>query len=169
MYTIGFFSHALAQKTTSISLSRYSENDSKWSYYRIATYSDQQHKLQMCAVGKQTMSRIPKERTSKSIEVLPVVHSNICALLCIKSLSGVRYFLTFINDFSKMTFVYFLHKKSDAFKVFTQLHQEMERQTCKKFLTLRTDNNSEFTSQEFMGYCASHAIGRQLSQPYFPH
>ena len=121
------------------------------------------------AIGKQTRSRIPREQTSESIEVLQLVHSDICESLCIKSLGGAKYFLTFSDNFSRMTFVYFLHKKSDAFEVFTQLHQEMERQTCKKLLILRTDNGSEFTLQEFKGYCAFHGIRRQLSQSYSPH
>ena len=71
-----------------------------------------------CVVGKQTRLRIPREQTSKSIEVLQLVHSDIHGPLCVESLGGARYFSTFTNDFSRMTFVYFLHDKSDAFKVF---------------------------------------------------
>ena len=107
---------------------------------------------EICALGKQTRTKIP-QRTSSTSEILQLVHSDVCGPLRTRSLRGARYFLTFTDDFSKMTFVYFLSCKRETFDKFLHFHHEVERQTNKKLLVLRTDNGGEFSSKEFQEYC----------------
>jgi hypothetical protein len=121
-----------------------------------------------CLRGKQSRQPVPKIRTTESKQVLELVHTDISGPFRVKSLGGARYFISFIDDFSRQTFVYFIHDKSEAFKKFRTFHQEMERHTKQKLRTLRSDNGGEFTSSEFNDYCALHGIKRQLSQPYTP-
>ena len=46
---------------------------------------------------------------------LQLVHSDLCGPLSSPSFSGCKYFLTFIDDFSRRIWVYFLKLKSDFF------------------------------------------------------
>ena len=75
---------------------------------------------------------------------------------------------TFIDDFSRKTFVYFMKQKSevlDKFKIFKAL---VEKQTGLEIQKLRNDNGSEYTSKAFKQFCEEHGIERQMSMPYTP-
>ena len=69
------------------------------------------------------------------------------------SLGGCKYFLLFIDDFTRMTWVYFLKAKSEAFEKFKEFQNLVERETKEKIGTLRMENVGEFTSKEFQNYC----------------
>ena len=49
---------------------------------------------------------------------LELVHSDLCGPLPSASFSGFKYFVTFIDDYSKCTWVYFLKLKSEVFNMF---------------------------------------------------
>jgi hypothetical protein len=51
---------------------------------------------------------------------LELVHADICCPTCTTSLNNKRYFLLFVDDFSRMIWIYFLNNKSNAFSVFLQ-------------------------------------------------
>jgi hypothetical protein len=55
------------------------------------------------------------------------------------SLGGNRYFVTFIDDFSRKLWVYFLNEKSAAFTVFKNFKALVENQSGHKLVTLRSD------------------------------
>ena len=79
---------------------------------------------QMCEgriYGKHFRNSFPKESLSRSIRPLQLVHADICGPINPHSLGKNRYFLLFIDDFSRKTWVYFLKEKSDAFDVFKKL------------------------------------------------
>lgn len=63
-----------------------------------------------CIKGKQHRQPFPHSKT-KSKELLQLVHSDVCGPMENTSIGGSRYILTFIDDFSKKTFVYFLQEK----------------------------------------------------------
>ena len=62
-----------------------------------------------------------------------------------KSLSGVEYFVTFIDDKSKHMWVYVIKHKSDVFEKFKETF--VEKSTEIKMKTFRTDNGGEYTSK----------------------
>ena len=76
--------------------------------------------------------------------------------------------MTFIDNFSKKTWVYFLSSKDQVFKKFQIFLHEVERLSGKKLGTLRMDNGGEYTSKVFFSYCANVGILCQFSQPYTP-
>jgi transposase InsO family protein len=84
------------------------------------------------------------------------------------SLGGNRYFITFIDDFSKKLWVYFLKEKSTAFIVFKNFKALVENQSGHKLVTLRSDRGGEYTSKEFDKYCKEHGIKHQLTAAYTP-
>jgi len=66
--------------------------------------------------------------------------------------NGSRYMLTFIDDFSRKVWAYFLKEKSEAFKVFKEWKALLENQTGKKIKRLRTDNGLEFCITNLMSF-----------------
>jgi hypothetical protein len=87
---------------------------------------------QACFQGKQSRASIPKLRTSESTQVLQLIHSDVASPFRVKSLGGSSYFLTFIDDYSKKTWVYFLAHKYECLDKFKIFHKEVENDTGKK-------------------------------------
>ena len=67
----------------------------------------------------------------------------------VKSHSGCRYFVTFIDDYSKMVLVYFLKLKDEVFGRFKEWKTMVEKRTRKQFKTLRTYNGLKFCNAPF--------------------
>ena len=71
-----------------------------------------------CILGKQIVLPFPlSSRTT--INIFDLVHSDVwtCNVL---SLSGARYYVLFIDVFSRFTWLYVIHHKSDVHKVYTE-------------------------------------------------
>lgn len=81
---------------------------------------------------------------------------------------GARYFLLFIDDFSRYTWIYLLKHKSEAFDVFEEFLALAERQSSCQLKCLRTDNAGEYDSNAFNQYWRQHGIIRQYSIAYSP-
>jgi hypothetical protein len=54
------------------------------------------------------------------------------------------YYVSFIDDFSRNTWIYFLRKKSEVFENFKEFKALVENQIEKKIKVLRIDNGGEF-------------------------
>ena len=78
------------------------------------------------------------------------------------------YYVSFIDDFSRKTFIYFLRKKSEVFNRFKEFKALVENQTEKKIKVLRTDNSGEFCGNDFEEFCKQCGIARQKTTPYTP-
>jgi hypothetical protein len=63
------------------------------------------------------------------------------------SRGGARYFVTFIDDFSRKTHVYILKVKGEVFDKFKAYKALVENQTGMKIKTLRSDNGGEFVQK----------------------
>ncbi|CAL8118972.1 unnamed protein product [Prunus armeniaca] len=79
-----------------------------------------------------------------------------------KSNGGARYFVTFMDDFSRKVWVYFMKQKSEVFAKFKEWKTETENQTGRKIKYLRSDNGGEYTSNEFTNYCKQEGITRHF-------
>jgi hypothetical protein len=58
--------------------------------------------------------------------------------------------------------------KGQVFSRFQEFKALVENQTGKKIRVLRTNNGGEYTSKEFMDFCAGEGIKRELTVPYNP-
>ena len=84
------------------------------------------------------------------------------------SLSGFEYYITFIEDYSRKTWIYFLKAKNEVFEKFKELKALIENFSDKRIKTLRSDNGGEYTSKEFEAFCKDAGIKRELTTPYNP-
>ncbi|KAJ4704922.1 Retrovirus-related Pol polyprotein from transposon TNT 1-94 [Melia azedarach] len=105
-----------------------------------------------CIFGKLHRSKFPKaiHRTKGTLDY---IHSDCWGPSRVESLGGHRYFVSMIDDFSRMTWVFIMKHKSEAFKNFRQWKALVENQTGKKIKRLRTDNGLEFCWSEFDEFC----------------
>ncbi|KAJ0802818.1 putative RNA-directed DNA polymerase [Helianthus annuus] len=120
-----------------------------------------------CVSGKITRAPFLSQGTRTS-ELLDLIHADVCGPMSIKSLGGSRYFLLFIDDVSRMTWVYFLHRKDEVFDKFKIFKAKVENETNRKIKAFRSDRGGEFCSNEFMAFCEQEGIRRDLTPPYTP-
>jgi transposase InsO family protein len=64
--------------------------------------------------------------------------------------------------------LYLLKSKDELFNKFQEFKEEIKNLTNKKIKTLRTDNGGEYTSKEFISFCKSIAIRREMTVPHNP-
>uniref|UniRef100_A0A2N9FHB7 CCHC-type domain-containing protein n=1 Tax=Fagus sylvatica TaxID=28930 RepID=A0A2N9FHB7_FAGSY len=79
------------------------------------------------------------------------------------SKGGAQYFMSFIDDYSRKAWVYFLKNKSEAFAKFKIWKAEVENQTGRKIKCLRTDNGTEYRDGDFLKFCEEHGIKRHFT------
>jgi transposase InsO family protein len=84
------------------------------------------------------------------------------------SWTGACYFVTFIDDFTKKTFVYFLKTKDEVFEKFMSFKTLVEKQRGNNIKILRTGNGGEYTSKAFTVYLRKEGIRHQLTVPDTP-
>ena len=64
-----------------------------------------------CALGKMHQLPFPGESTSRADKAHQIIHSDLCGPMHVESMGGSRYLLTFTDDFSRYSVVYFLEKR----------------------------------------------------------
>lgn len=121
-----------------------------------------------CIVSKQPRSQFPKGQSWRAKKVLELLHSDICGPIKPTSNGGKRYLITFIDDFTRKIWVYFLQKKSEALDVFKNFKARVENETEKSIKTLRTDRGGEYCSKEFESFCVENGIRRELTAAFTP-
>lgn len=89
-----------------------------------------------------------------------MVHSDICGPMNVESLGGSRYFVTFIEDYSRYTETVMLHKRSDVLKAFRNYKRRVENQTGQRIKKLRTDNGKQYLSNDFKRFLEDKGIAR---------
>lgn len=99
---------------------------------------------------------------------MELVHTNLCGPMRTPSQSQNKYFILFIDDLSRMTWVYFLKEKSEAFEIFKKFILLVENQSGKKLKTLRSDRGTEFNSKKFDEFCKNEGLEHQLTVAYNP-
>jgi hypothetical protein len=120
-----------------------------------------------CALGKNIKKPFPSSN-NRSKEILDLIHSDVCGPMPVKSLGGFSYYVIFIEDYSRKTWLYLLKTKDEVFSKFQKFKVEIENLMNKKIKTLRTDNGGEYTSKEFVTFCKSTGIRRELTVPHNP-
>lgn len=115
-----------------------------------------------CIYGK--MHRFPFPKTTwRAKQPLELIHADIWGPSRTLSLGSKRYFILFVDDFTRMMWVYFLNEKSEAFSSFLKFKAFVEKQSSHQIKTLRIDCGGEFIYKPFIEYCKDNGIHRQLT------
>ncbi|KAJ0795409.1 putative RNA-directed DNA polymerase [Helianthus annuus] len=121
-----------------------------------------------CLFGKHTRKPFPKKSKWRASQPLQLIHSDICGHMRTNSIGGCRYFITFIDDFSRKAWVYFIKLKSEALVKFKEFKKLVENQVDYKVKCIRTDRGGEYCSHEFQRFLKENGIHHQLTTSYTP-
>jgi len=111
-------------------------------------------------LGKKHREAIPKKEKWRASEKLELIHSDQCGPIKPSSNSGIRYFMTFTDDFNRKTWIYILKEKPRAFETFKLFKILVEKESGCLTKCLRSNRGGEYTSAEFNEFCSSNGIRR---------
>jgi transposase InsO family protein len=113
-----------------------------------------------CICGKHHRNPFPHRASHRATSFLKRIHSDLHQLPVLTS-SGFRYWLLFIDDYSRYFWIYLLQKKSETFDAFTQFKAMVEKQFNKLILCLHDDKGGEFIGIKWDTFFAKHGIRRE--------
>jgi transposase InsO family protein len=95
-----------------------------------------------CIKGKQTNFR--KYEAKRCSEVLELIHTDICGPFPTATRNGQRYFISFIDDYSRYGYIYLIKEKAQALDMFKSFKAEVELQLNKRIKAIRSDRGGEY-------------------------
>lgn len=119
-----------------------------------------------CLEGKFSQSR-NRQSDVRAKEPLELVHTDLGGPIAPESCDGYKYAITFTDDFSGALYVYFLRSKNKAVEATKQFLADTA--PYGKVKRLRSDNGTEFISEEYQSLLRDNAIKHERSAPYSPH
>ncbi|PKU81159.1 Retrovirus-related Pol polyprotein from transposon TNT 1-94 [Dendrobium catenatum] len=105
---------------------------------------------------------------NRQTQPLALIHSDVWGPAPIVSNQGFKFYVIFVDDYTRYTWIFPLRYKSDVFSTFVNFKNQVENFTLQHIKTLRTDGGTEFVNLAFKNYLLTHGITHQLSCPYTP-
>lgn len=99
---------------------------------------------------------------------LDYIHADLWEPTQTVSLGRARYFLSLIDDFSRMVWVYVLKSKEDVFEQFKTWKKIVETQTNRKVNRFTTDNGLEFCNKRLKDFNTEHGIIKHKTVRHTP-
>ncbi|KAG7572491.1 Ribonuclease H-like superfamily [Arabidopsis suecica] len=132
----------------------------------LPSISFKNDECEACILGKHCKSVFPKSNTIYE-NCFDLVHSDVWTSPCL-SRENQKYFVTFIDEKSKYTWLTLLPSKDRVLEAFTNFQNYVTNHYNAKIKIFRSDNGGEYTSHTFKQHLAKHGIIHQTSCPYTP-
>ena len=101
-----------------------------------------------CQFGKQ--NAIPfNNSVSHALSPFDLIHSNVWGPSPITTQGGSRYFVIFVDDFSRYTWIYLFKKRSKLYQMYHDFTKMIETQFSKAIKVFRFDSAQEYKAYEF--------------------
>jgi transposase InsO family protein len=113
-----------------------------------------------CIVGKHHAEPFPAKASHCATRMLERVHSDL-HMVPTMTASGYRYWMTFIDDWSRYEWIYLLKHKSDAFEAFKTFKAMVEKQYDLPILCFHEDKGGEYIGHVWDEFFAEHGIRRE--------
>jgi len=96
-----------------------------------------------CVKGKLTV-KVRNTGTNRSDNVLELIHTDICGPITPTSMGGYKYFITFIDDYSRFGWIDLLQENSSSLDAFKSFKAAIELKIGKKIKCVRSDKGGEY-------------------------
>ena len=121
-----------------------------------------------CLAEKQRRLPFLKAAKYRVVDALELIHGDLYGPITPATNGGRRYFLLLIDDCSRYMWLQLLTRKDEAVAGIKKFKVRTEAESDKKLRVLQTDRGGEFTSMEFIAYCADQGVGQYHTAPYSP-
>lgn len=120
-----------------------------------------------CLKGKMIRSAFDGVRL-RADRPLKIVHTDLSGIIRIANRQNYRYFLIFVDDFSRQTFLYLLKSKQDVFENFREFKAMIEKQLDSHIKRLKSDGGTEYDNHKFDDLCKQTGMLQQFTAPRCP-
>ncbi|XP_075086199.1 uncharacterized protein LOC142168922 [Nicotiana tabacum] len=134
---------------------------------KLASINDTINKCSVCPCARQTRLSFPSS-CIKTVTAFDLIHLDVWGPYNCATFDGNRYFLTVVDDFTRMTWFFLLKLKFDVCVVLTQLIVLIQTQFNKVVKVVRSDNGSEFVNSTCTTLFQKHGIIHQRTCAYTP-
>ena len=97
----------------------------------------------ICAKAKSSHSK-PASTEKRASEPFALIHSDLSSKFSTPSLGGSNYYVSFIDDYTRMTWVYFMKNKSDFKEILVRFLAMVLRQYGARIKRFRSDRGGEY-------------------------
>ena len=101
-----------------------------------------------CQLGKQTALPF-NNSVSHALSSFDLIHSDVWGPSPIATQGGSRYFVIFMDDFSRYTWIYLFKNRSELSQIYRDFTKMIETQFSKPIKVFRSDNAQEYKAHEF--------------------
>ena len=109
-----------------------------------------------------------KSIISRKTELLELIHSNLAYFKNTVRSGGKKYYIAFVDDFSRYTKVYLLKSKDEAESMCLKFKVEVENQLDRKIKRFSSDRGSEYSTNTLEDFCENNSIIHEVSALYTP-
>jgi transposase InsO family protein len=120
-----------------------------------------------CQLSKHHRASFPSRVVPRVSSPFELVHSDVWGPITTVS-NKFHYFVTFVDDFSRMTWLFLMKNRSELFAIFQIFRNMIKTQFAQKIRILRSDNAKEYMSHSFASYLSNKGIIHQTSCAHTP-
>ena len=102
--------------------------------------------------------KLHKGKSSRALVLLQMIHMVLVEPFAVTTVSQGCYILAFVDDFSRYTWVYFLHHKNEVLDKFLAFKTHVEQKLRKAIKVLRMDNKRRYVNQRLKDFCKLEGI-----------
>ena len=102
-----------------------------------------------CQFGKQTALPF-NNSVSHALSPFDLIHYDVWGPSPITTQGGSRYFVIFVDDFSRYTWIYLFKNRSKLYQIYRDFTKRIETQFYKPIKVFRFDNAKEYKAHEFI-------------------
>jgi hypothetical protein len=136
---------------------------------RLVSTADADFFCESCVYAKATRKSIPKAREGERAKKFgEEVHSDLWGPAPVETKGGRRYYITFVDDYTRFTHLHLLRTKDEAFEAYKQFEAWSANQLEAPIRVLHSDRGGEYLGKEFTAYLKSKGTAQKLTVHHTP-
>jgi transposase InsO family protein len=139
-----------------------------WLWHRRLAYVGMKNLHKILKAGKQVGVHHPPKNIMTTDRPLELLHMDLSGPITYISISGSKYCLVIMDDYSRFTSVFFLQEKSQTQETLKTLLRRAQNEFGLRIKKIRSDNGTEFKNSQIEGFLEEEGINHEFSSPYTP-
>ncbi|GKE38946.1 retrovirus-related pol polyprotein from transposon TNT 1-94, partial [Tanacetum coccineum] len=129
---------------------------------------EKDHLCSACERGKSKKASHPLKLVPSDHSKLELLHMDLCSPMRVDSINGMKYILVIVDDYSRYTWVYFLHSKDETPEIIKKFIAQAQLNYKAKVCKIRTDNGTKFKNATLKAHYEKLGIMQQFSTARTP-